>query len=97
LQLTVNMVAKVDRKLSFLCTASHDIRDPTMRLVTAPIVIGNGAWVCADVYVGMGVVVGEGAVAAARSVVVKNVDPWTVVSGNPATVVKARKLNVSQG
>lgn len=79
---------------AFLCTAGHDLRDPHMRLVTAPIVIEAGAWVCAGAYVGMGVVVGEGAVAAARAVVVKDVPPWTVVGGNPARFIKRRELAV---
>ena len=77
---------------SYLCTASHDIRDPHMRLVTAPIDIGDGAWVCAGVFVGPGVVLGEGAVAAARAVVVKDVEPWTVVGGNPAQFIGTREL-----
>jgi putative colanic acid biosynthesis acetyltransferase WcaF len=77
---------------SYLCTASHDIRDPHMRLVTAPIAIGNGAWVCAGAFVGPGVVLGEGAVAAARAVVVKDVEPWAVVGGNPARFLGTREL-----
>ncbi len=77
---------------SYLCTASHDIRDPHMRLITATIDIGDGAWVCAGAFVGPGVVLGEGAVAAARAVVVKEVAPWTVVGGNPAQVIGIREL-----
>lgn len=77
---------------AFLCTASHDISDPGRRLITAPILLERMSWVCADVYVHMGVTIGEGAVAAARAVVVKNVPPWTVVGGNPARFLKARVL-----
>lgn len=77
---------------SFLCTASHDIADPHLRLMTSPILIGDRAWVCAGVFVGPGIVLHEGAVAAARSVVVKDVGPWTVVGGNPAKVIKRRNL-----
>jgi putative colanic acid biosynthesis acetyltransferase WcaF len=77
---------------AFLCTAGHDLRDPHMRLVTAPIVVSDSGWVCAGAYVGMGVTLGEGAVAAARAVVVKDVAPWTVVGGNPARFIKRREL-----
>lgn len=77
---------------SYLCTASHDITDPQMKLITAPITIGAGAWVCADVFVGPGITLGEGAVAGARAVVTKDVEPWTVVAGNPAKFVKKREL-----
>ena len=37
--------------------------------------------------------IGEGAVVAAGAVVVKDVDPWSVVGGNPAKVIKMRELN----
>ena len=77
---------------SFLCTATHDYRDPRMPLVTAPIVIGDRAWVAADVFVGPGVTIGEGAVVGARASVFRNVDPWTVVGGNPARIIKKYAL-----
>lgn len=75
---------------AFLCTAGHDITDPHHHQTSAPITIGDRAWVCAEAFVGQGVTVGEGAVCAARSVVVKNVEPWTVVGGNPAKELKKR-------
>ena len=68
---------------SYLCTASHEHRDPTMPMVAAPIAIGDDAWVAADVFVGPGVRVGQGAVVGARSTVVADVEPWTVVAGSP--------------
>jgi putative colanic acid biosynthesis acetyltransferase WcaF len=78
---------------SYLCTATHDIEQPDMPLITAPIVIGEGAWVTADVFVGPGVTIGEGAVVGARSSVFKDVAPWTVVAGNPARFVRKRLLS----
>ena len=82
---------------SFLCTAGHDIEDPHMKLRTAPITIGDGAWVCAGAYIGMGIHIGEGAVAAARAVVVKDVEVWTVVGGNPAKFIKKRSVHAPPG
>jgi putative colanic acid biosynthesis acetyltransferase WcaF len=73
---------------SFLCTASHDYSAPGRPVVTAPIRIGRRAWVAADVFVGPGVTIGEGAVVGARASVFRNVDPWTVVGGNPARIIK---------
>ena len=75
-----------------LCAASHDIEDPRMKLIRAPIQIQTGAWICAEAFVGMGVVVEEGAVVGARAVVVKDVSAWDVVVGNPATFLKKREL-----
>ncbi len=77
---------------SHLCTASHDFTRSAMPLITAPIKIEDQVWVCADVFVGMGVNIGEGAVVAARATVVKDVQPWTVVGGNPAKAIKKRIL-----
>ncbi len=75
-----------------LCAGTHDYTDPAMPLLKPPIVIGDDVWICADAFVGPGVKVGDGAVVAARAVVVKDVEPWTVVAGNPARPVKARIL-----
>ncbi|HLF97416.1 MAG TPA: putative colanic acid biosynthesis acetyltransferase [Methylococcaceae bacterium] len=78
---------------SYLCSASHDYTLPDLPLTSAPIVIGNGAWVAADVFVGPGVTIGEGAVVGARSSVFRNVEPWTVVAGNPARKIRDRILS----
>lgn len=80
---------------SFLCTASHDYRVENRLLITGPIRIGSRAWVAADVFVGPGVMIGEGAVVGARSSVFRDVDSWTVVGGNPARIIK--KLSRQQG
>ncbi|MGE0470487.1 MAG: putative colanic acid biosynthesis acetyltransferase [Nitrospira sp.] len=80
---------------SFLCTASHDYRVDGMPLITAPITIGRHAWVAADAFIGPGVTVGERAVVGARASVFRHVDPWTVVGGNPARVI--RKYHPERG
>ena len=85
---------------SYLCAASHEFRgydftDPEMPLVVAPIVIGAFAWVAADVFVGPGVRVGEGSVVGARSTVLHDVEPWTVVAGSPVKRIGVRPRDVS--
>lgn len=81
---------------TYLCTASHDYHDPQMPLVTARITIGDGVWLCADVFVAPGVTIGEGAVVGARSSAFKDVPPWTVVAGSPAKVIGPRELKSQQ-
>lgn len=76
---------------SFLCTASHDYTDRAMPLVTAPIIIGERTWITADVFVGPGVTIGDGAVVTARSSVFSDIPPWMVARGNPAVPVKRRE------
>lgn len=80
---------------SFLCTATHDESDPHMRLLTAPISIGDQAWVCADVFVGPGVSIGQGTVVGARSSVFKNLPSWKICVGSPAKLVRERALRQS--
>lgn len=77
---------------SFLCAASHDIEQADMPLTTGPIDIADGAWIAADVFIGPGVQIGEGAVVGARASVFEDVEPWTVVAGNPAKLIKRRIL-----
>ncbi len=77
---------------SYLCTASHDFENPSMPLVTSRITIEDQAWVCVDVFIGPGVTVGEGAVVGARASVFSDVEPWTIVGGNPAKAIKKRDL-----
>lgn len=77
---------------AFLCTAGHDITSKDNPLITKPITIEDGAWVAADAFIGMGVTIKEGAVVGARSAVFKDVEPWTVVGGNPAKFIKKREI-----
>lgn len=53
-------------------------------------VIGNDVWLGYDVLVMPGVTIGDGAMIAARSVVVSDVPAYSVVGGNPARVIKQR-------
>ena len=74
---------------AYLCTASHDIHAPGFALTAAPIAVGRNAWVAADAFIGPGVTLADGAVAAARAVVVKDVDRNIIVGGNPAAAIGA--------
>ena len=75
----------------YLCAGTHDFEDPGFPLITKPIRIGDHAWLAAQVFIHPGVTIGEGAVAGARSVVIKDLEPWKVYAGNPATHIKNRK------
>lgn len=75
-----------------LCAGSHDYRDPSVPLLRLPISIGADAWICAQSFVGPGVVIGDGAVVGAAAVVTGTVDAWSVVAGNPAQFIKRRVI-----
>ena len=53
-------------------------------------VIGAGAWIGMRSFILPGIKIGEGAVVAACSVVTRDVEPYTVVGGNPARMLKRR-------
>ena len=57
-------------------------------VISRPIVIKDKAWIGFGGTILKGVTIGEGAVVAAKSVVVKDIEPYTVVGGNPAQVIK---------
>ena len=76
----------------YLLSASHNIESKYFELITAPIVIMDNVWIATNSIIGKGITISEGAVVAAGSVVVKNVDSWTVVGGNPAKPIKSRVI-----
>jgi len=53
-------------------------------------IIEDGVWIGMRSMIMPGVHIGEGAVIAANSVVTKNVEPYTIVGGNPARPLKKR-------
>ncbi len=55
---------------------------------TRSITIGDKVWIGFDCVILNGVNIGEGAILGAKSVVREDVEPWTMVAGNPARVIK---------
>lgn len=53
-------------------------------------VIGNDVWIGMDATIMPGVKIGNGAIIGAKSVVTKDVEPYTIVGGNPAKQIKKR-------
>ena len=53
-------------------------------------VVGNDVWIGMNALIMPGVTLGDGAIVAAGSVVVKNVAPYSIVGGNPAQPIRKR-------
>ena len=53
-------------------------------------VVGNDVWIGYEAVIMPGVKVGDGAIIAAKSVVTKNIQPYTIVGGNPAKIIRQR-------
>lgn len=53
-------------------------------------IVGNDVWIGTEAMIMPGIKIGDGAVIASRAVVAKNVEPYTIVAGNPAKEIKKR-------
>jgi len=60
-------------------------------VISKPIIIEDNVWINFNAIILKGVTIGKGAIIAAGSVVTKDVEPFTMVAGNPAKFIK--KLN----
>lgn len=54
------------------------------------IVVENDVWIGTDVTILSGCTIGEGAIVAAGSIITKSVEPYTLVGGNPARLIRKR-------
>lgn len=68
-------------------TPLREILGPASKKV-APVVIKRGAWIAVNVVILPGVTIGENAIVATGSVVMKDVLPMTIVGGTPAKEIK---------
>lgn len=54
------------------------------------IIIGNDVWIGYNATIMAGVTIGDGAIIATNSTVIKDVEPYSIVGGNPAAEIKKR-------
>jgi putative colanic acid biosynthesis acetyltransferase WcaF len=71
----------------YLCTGSHDRERPAFDLITRPIALSDGCWICARATVLGGVTVHDGAIVAACSLVHADVAAGAIVGGVPASAI----------
>ena len=72
-------------------TWGHDINAADMRIIGAAVEICDDVFVFSNALILPGIKIEKGAVVYAGSVVVKDVEPYTVVGGNPAKFIKNRE------
>jgi putative colanic acid biosynthesis acetyltransferase WcaF len=75
---------------AMVLTGSHDYKKTAFDLITKPVTIQTGAWICANTTVGPGVWVGAGSVLVAGSVATSDLAPNTIYQGNPARIKRKR-------
>lgn len=72
---------------AYICTAGHsaqEVNNAASGLIVAPVTLHEEAWIGTRAYINMGVEVGRRAVVGACACVFHDVDPGSVVGGNPA-------------
>lgn len=77
---------------AYLCAGTHDFSLKSLPLVVAPIDVHEDVFIGAKALILPGVRVGAGAIVGAGAVVSKNVEPWSIVAGNPAKVIGEREF-----
>jgi maltose O-acetyltransferase len=76
-----------------LLTASHMVDDTKFRLTSAPIIIGDYAWIAMGAMLLPGVSVGVGAVVGAGALVNRNIPDFAIAVGNPARILTKSRMN----
>lgn len=80
-----------------LCAGGHDYTKKDMPLITDPIVLKDGVWIAADVFVGPGVTIGADTVVGARSTVFHSLPEKSVCAGDNAVRICERVFDESGG
>lgn len=57
------------------------------------VIIGNDVWIGREAVILSGVKIGDGAVIGARSLISKDVEPYSIVGGNPGKLIRYRFAN----
>jgi putative colanic acid biosynthesis acetyltransferase WcaF len=78
---------------AIILTGSHDYKKTSFNLITGSVILEDGAWIGAKAIVNQGVTVGSHAVLTTGSVATKNLEPYCVYQGNPATKLRDRVIS----
>lgn len=69
-------------------TCSLEIKERFYPRKTAPVIIKKGAWIPPGCIILCGVTIGENSIVGAGSIITKDVEPNTIVAGNPARLLR---------
>lgn len=77
---------------TYICTASHSIKDRLLPLRLKAVTIGNYCWIAARVIITPGVNIGDGSVISIGSVLFESTEINSVYRGNPAVKISLRNF-----
>jgi putative colanic acid biosynthesis acetyltransferase WcaF len=78
---------------AMLLTGNHDFTVSTFPYRLGKIVLGDGVWIGARSIVCPGVVCESHSILTVNSVATKNLEPYSIYTGNPAKFIKVRKID----
>jgi putative colanic acid biosynthesis acetyltransferase WcaF len=78
---------------AYVCAGTHDYTRANLPLQRPSVTIGAGVWVCTRAFIGPGVTIGDNSIVGACAVVMRDVPSDVIVQGNPAAVVKPRRMD----
>ena len=78
----------------YILSTSHIVDDPDFKVWGGEVVIEDRVWIGARAIIMPGVILAEGCVVAAGSVVTKNVPPYCIVGGVPAKPIGVRSRDL---
>lgn len=101
--LSIGNFCSIAKGVKFILGGNHDMdkistypfefyfgKNKIVATTKGPIIIEDDVWIGTDVIIMSGVKIGKGSVVAAGSIVTKNVEPYSIVGGNPAKLIKKR-------
>ena len=77
---------------ALLITGNHNYSSEKFELISKPIIIEDGVWVCANTILIGGITIHSHAVLAINSLASKDLEPYSIYSGNPAIFIKNRNI-----
>lgn len=77
-----------------ILTLGHDPQCPNFENRGGDVTIGDRVWIGYRAIILPGVTIGEGSVVGAGAVVTKDIDPFTIVGGNPAKKIGDRNMDL---
>ncbi|MFD1552833.1 colanic acid biosynthesis acetyltransferase WcaF [Putridiphycobacter roseus] len=78
---------------AMLLCGNHDYKKPTFDLMVKPIILEDGVWIGAQSTVCPGVTCKSHAVLSVQSVAINELNAYMIYQGNPAKIVRERKIN----
>lgn len=77
---------------AFLLTGNHNYKKQAFNLMIKPIVLEEGVWIGAKAIVCPGVTAQSHAMLSVGSVATKDLEPFSIYTGNPAVIIKKRVM-----